>query len=235
MKTLTKPSVFVLAAVLICTHLQAQTADDVVNKYVAAIGGKPAIENIRTVYVESDAEVQGMSTTATTSIINGKAYKFEMDFGGQKFTTCVSEKGGWMVNPMTGTAAEKMPEDQVKMAKGQMSIGGPLYEYAAKGDKIELVGQDSADYKIKLTSAAGTGIFYINKKTYYLDKTVSNVSMGGQDMEITVNFSDYRKLEGGFAFPYSQTVIRPMATVSFTHKKVEVNKPLDPAIFEMPK
>jgi len=236
MKTLRKPSFFALAAILVCTNLQAQTADEVVSKYVAAIGGKSAIESIKTLSVESDAEVQGMTGAATTQIINGKAYKFEMDFAGQKFINCISDKGGWAINPMTGSAsAQPMPDQQLQIAKNQTSIGGPLYDYASRGNKVELAGQDSADYKIKLTSSAGTGTFYINKKTYYLDKTVSSVSMGGQDMEITVSFGDYRKLDGGFAFPYSQSVVQPMATLNFTHKKVEVNKPLDPAIFDMPK
>jgi len=236
MKTLRKPSFFVLSILLVCTRLHAQTADEIVSKHIEAVGGKSAIEGIKTLVVESDAEVQGMTGAATTTIVNGKAYKFEMDFAGQKFTNCISDKGGWTINPMMGGAgAQPMPEQQAKMAKNQMSIGGPLYEYAAHGNKVELAGQDSTDYKIKLTSAAGTGVFYINKKTYYLDKTVSSVTMAGQDMEITVSFADYRKLDGGFAFPYSQTVVQPMATLNFTHKKVEVNKTVDPAIFDMPK
>jgi hypothetical protein len=236
MKTLMKPSFFLLSAVLACTNLHAQTADEIVNHYVAAIGGKSAVESIKTLHIESDAEVQGMAGSGTTSIINGKAYKFEMEFAGQKFTNCVSDKGGWTINPMTGSAtAQPMPEEQLKMTNNQASIGGPLYDYAAKGNKVELAGQDSADYQIKLTSAAGVGTFYINKKTYYLDKTVSNVTMGGQEMEITVSFSDYRKLDGGFAFAFSQSVTQPSATLNFTHKKVEVNKPIDPAIFDMPK
>lgn len=236
METLRKLSFFVLAALLVCTNLHAQTADEIINKHIDAVGGKSAIEGVKSLVVESDAEVQGMTGAATTTIVNGKAYKFEMDFAGQKFTNCVSDKGGWMINPMMGSAsAQPMPEQQLKMAKNQMSIGGPLYEYASRGNKVELAGQDSADYKIKLTSAAGTGTFYINKKTYYLDKTVTSATMAGQDMEITVKFGDYRKLDGGFVFPYSQTVVQPMATLNFTHKKVEVNKTIDPATFDMPK
>ena len=239
METLIKPSVFVLAAVLACTNLHAQTADEVVNKYVAAIGGKPAIESVKTLYIESDAEAMGNQLPSVTWIVNGKGYKNEVDFNGTKIVNCFSEKGGWSINPMTGAStATAMPEEQTKSMKGQMNVGGPLYDYAAKGSKIELVpGKDAADsdYRIKLTAAAATTTFSINKKTYYIDKSVTSANMMGQDVEITVSFSDYRKIDGGYVLAFSQSIVNPQYTVNITHKKVEVNKPIDPAIFDMPK
>ncbi|HXB09286.1 MAG TPA: hypothetical protein VNW04_19310, partial [Puia sp.] len=114
-------------------------------------------------------------------------------------------------------------------------VGGPLYDYAAKGSKIELIGQDSADYKIKLTGSGVGSTFFINKKTYYIDKSIATISMQGTDFETTLTFSDYRKLDNGFVFGFSQTVVNPQATVNVVHKKVEVNKAIDPAIFDMPK
>lgn len=236
METLRKPSFFVLAALLACTNLHAQTADEIVNKYVDAIGGKPAIENIKTLYIESDVEVMGNSLPSITWIVNGKGYKNEVDFNGNKIVNCVSDKGGWTINPMMGsTTATAIPDEQMKTMKGQMNVGGPLYDYAAKGNKIELTGQDSADYKIKLTIPSATTVFYINKKTYYIDKSVTNANMMGQDVEITAAFSDYRKLDGGYVLGFSQSITQPQYTLNITHKKVEVNKTIEPTIFDMPK
>lgn len=237
METLRKSSVFVLAAILVCTNLHAQTADDIVNKYVAAIGGKSAVESVKTLYIESDVDIQGNAAPSTTWIVAGKGYKSEVEFGGAKIQQCVTDKGGWMINPMTGsTTAQAMPEEQIKTMKGQINVGGPLYDYASKGNKIELIGQDTGDYKIKLTTPAAVSVtFFINKKTYLIDKTISTASVQGQDMETTVVFSDYRKLDGGYMMNYAQQVTLPMYSLNITHKKVEVNKPIDPSIFDMPK
>jgi len=236
METLRKQSVFVLAAVLACTALHAQTADEVVNKYVAAIGGKSAIENVKSVYIESEVEVMGNTLPSNTWIINGKGFKSETDFNGAKIVNVITDKGGWMINPPMGVnTATALPDEQLKAMKGRMDIGGPLFDYAAKGGKIELAGQDSADYKIKLTNGSTTSTFFINKKTYLVDKALSNANMMGQDVQITMTFSDYRKLDGGFTFPFGQVVEQPNFTATLTHKKVEVNKSIDPSIFEMPK
>ena len=237
MKTLMKLSVFVLVAVLACTNLHAQTADEIVNKYVAAVGGKTAIENIKTLYIESDVDVMGNNAPSTTWIVNGKGFKSELDFNGSKIVQCVNEKGGWTINPMMGSStAQPLPDEQLKVMKGRIDVGGPLYDYAAKGGKIELLGQDSVDYKVKLTTADGIPVtFFVNKKTYLIDKTVSTVSAQGQDMETTAIFSDYRKLDNGYVINFGQQVSLPMYTLNITHKKVEINKPIDPAIFEMPK
>jgi len=235
METLMKPSVFVLAAVLACTNIHAQSADDIVNKYVVAIGGKSAVENVKTLYIESDVDFQGNPVPSTTWIISGKGYKSELEFGGAKMQQCITDKGGWMTTPGS-TTAQAMPEEQMKTMKGQINVGGPLYDYASKGNKIELIGQDTGDYKVKLTTPSAVSVtFFINKKTYLIDKTVSNANIQGQDMETTVTFSDYRKLDGGYLMNFYQEVTLPMYNLKITHKKVEVNKPIDPSIFEIPK
>lgn len=237
MKTLRKSSVIALAVVLACTDLHAQTAEEIVSKHINAIGGKTAVDNVKSLYIESNVEVMGNDAPSTTWIISGKGTKSETTFNGSKFVQCVTDKGGWKIDPMSGqTTAVAIPDDQLKTLQGQINVGGPLYDYAAKGSKIELLGKDSADYKVKLTTSAGLAItFFINMKTYLLDKTVSTISAQGQDMETTVTFSDYRKLDGGYMLNFGQQVTLPMYTLNITHKKVEVNKPIDTSIFDMPK
>ena len=239
MKTLRNGSCLLLAATLGISSVHAQTADEIVNKYADAIGGKTVLNGIKSLYVESSLEVTGMEASTVTSIIYGKGYKSETEFNGAKMVQSVTDKSGWAVNPMAGqNTPTAMTDEQVKTGQAQLQIGGPLYNYAAKGYKVELIGKDTAnggEYKLKLTGAGLEATYYINAKTWLLDKEVDKVSAQGQEVELTITYSDYKKTDAGFVVYGARQITAPQYTVNFTNKKIEVNKTIDPAIFEMPK
>jgi len=235
MKTLIKGALLLSATLGIVTT-QAQSVDDIVSKHIEALGGKTVLNSIKSIYVESTVEFMGNEAPSTTYILNGKGYKNELDFSGTKIVQCVTDKGGWAINPMAGaTTAQPIPADQLKNYQLQLHVGGPLMDYAAKGYKAELTGKDSASYKIRLTTPDGIDMtYFIDQKTYLINKAVSKISMGGQEIETTAVFSDYR-FTNGYSLAYSQQVILPQVTLNITNKKVEMNKDIDPAMFEMPK
>ncbi len=237
MKTLIKSSFLLLLGALSFTNLKAQSVDDIVNKNIEALGGKTVVSGVNSLVIESTVEVMGNEANGTTYILNGKGYKSEIDFGGQMVVNCVTDKGGWMINPLMGqTTAKAIPEDQLKASQGQLQVGGPLFNYAAKGNKVELVSKDTADYKLKLTTPDGLVVtYFINTKTYLADKVINRVSVQGQEIETTINFSNYKKTDYGFVMPYTQEVNTPQYTITITNKKIDVNKSIDPAIFVMPK
>lgn len=236
MKTLIR-GVLLLSATLGIVTTQAQSVDEIVGKHLDALGGKTVLNSIKSVYLESTVEIMGNEAPSTTYILNGKGYKNELDFNGAKIVQCVTDKGGWAINPMGGaTTAQALPADQLKSYQIQLNVGGPLMDYASKGFKAELIGKDSAAYKIKLTTPDGIDIvYYIDMKTYLISKAVNKLNMGGQQIETTAAFTDYRKTDVGYVIAYSQQLILPQITLNITNKKVEMNKEVDPAIFEMPK
>src|SRR5882757_8944291 len=199
MKTL-KTGAFILLASLSLGSVKAQTVDEVVTKYVDALGGKSLISSIKTIYVESSIDIMGNEAPSVTYIINGKGYKNEVDFNGTKIVQCVTDKGGWALNPMAGsTTPTAIPEDQVKASQAQLQVGGPLYDYAAKGNKVELIGKDTSGgataYKVKVTTGSVDIVYYIDASSYHSNKAVSQFIANGQDIESTASFSDYKKTE----------------------------------------
>ena len=139
---------------------------------------------------------------------------------------------------MGQTAPEALPAEQAKAGQSQLQIGGPLFDYAAKGNKVELLGKEDvagvSAFKLKVTTKDSiVSTYFIDPNTYYVLKAISSANTGGQEGETIVTFSDYKKTEFGYVFPMGQQITLPQGiSLNITHKKVEVNKEIDPKVFE---
>jgi hypothetical protein len=233
--------VLAFAALLCAVTVSAQTADEIINKYVQAIGGKDFLSKITSVYTESSMDVMGMQATVKSTTLNGKGMKQEIDVQGSLMVTCLTDKGGWSINPMAGgTSPEDMPESQYNSGKDQIVVGAPFINYAEKGYKAELVGNEAVGtvnaYKIKLTTPDSTTTFYFfDPGTSYMVKTIQQMDMQGQMTDNEITYSDYRQVEG-YAAPYKMdmNIAGGQFQMAMTVSKVELNKPVDETIFTKP-
>ena len=216
----------------------APSADEIVAKYIDAIGGKDAISKVKSMYMETSVEAMGNDNPGTIEVMDGVGYKSETDFNGATIIQCYTDKGGWTVKPMMGASdPTPMPEDVYNTGKGQIYVGGPLFDYAAKGSKIESMGKDGNAYKIKLTTKEGVESTYkIDATSFLLTEVQAKGKMQDQEIEITSDYSDYRKTDAGLMMPYSIAIdLGGQFALTMTIKKVELNKTIDPSDFAMSK
>jgi hypothetical protein len=237
-----KHSLLLLTTLVCFATVHAQTVEDILNKHQEAMGGNDKLAQLKSVHMEMSTQIMGNEAPASVTIVEGKGFKSESEAMGQKIVQVVTDKGGWMINPMTGaTTAQAMPDEQYKQAADQIYATGPLYNYQEKGNTIELQGQEKVGdvnaYKLKITTKGGSEItFYIDPATYYIIEAVKTGEMMGNPVTITVTNSDFQKTPEGYVFPRSiQTSLGDQ--FSFTSKvtKVDINPTVDTTIFDMPK
>lgn len=234
-----KLNVLALAALFSAAVVHAQSAEDIIAKHLDAVGGKEKLAGINSVRMESTLQVMGNEAPNTTTILNGKGYRNESEFNGQKIIQVYTDKSGWMVNPMAGaTDPQAVPDDQLKAGQEQI-YAIPLLDYAARGGKAEYLGQEKVDevnaYKVKITNAGGSTTFYFDPSTYYVIQAIRQTEMMGQQIDVTVKSSDFKKTDYGWVVPQSiEMNMGGQFSMTLKLKSIEINKEVDPKIFDMP-
>jgi len=223
-------------AAITASSMYGQTVDEVISKHVDAIGGKDKLSQLKSLYTENSMDVMGNAVTQKEYLLEGKGFKSEVEFNGSNIIQCVTDKGGWMINPMMGsTDAQAIPDAAFKSSRPMIYVGGALTDYSAKGYKAELVGKENGSFKIKVTADGNETYYFIDASTYYLTKSIMKSEAMGQAVEMTTTYSDHKKTDFGVVLPYTKSVDMGMFQYVQKIDKVEVNKQIDPKIFDMPK
>jgi hypothetical protein len=191
--------------------------------------------------MEKNTEVMGNESASKTTVVNGKGYKNESDFNGQQLVQVVTDKGGWVINPFAGsTSATEISPEQYKSSEDEIYFPDPLFNYAEHGAKVEAAGQekvgDVSAYKIKYTNKdSAVSTYYIDSATNYIIQVIRTGVVQGQSTDFTISYSDYKKTDFGIYVPYTVGIDMGQFNLKNTTTKVEINKTVDPSIFEMPK
>ena len=228
-------SILILAFV----STNAQTADDVIQKYSKAIGGLAAFNAIKTMKTTGTITTQGVDLALTSQIINGKAVRSDVQAMGQSVINSYKDGKGWKINPFAGvtTVTDMTPEELIDF-KSQSMIASQLMDYKARGHKVELEGQENVEgiktYKIKLTNKDDNKVatYFISVTDNTMIKSISTRQVQGQDIEIETFYSDIKDFNG-LKFPMVRT--QKMQGQVFQEIKIaaiEFNVPIDEKIFD---
>ena len=227
---------FFVAAALLLGGLtaKAQTADEIIDKHIKAIGGHDAWAKINSVKMNCSVSANGTEIPVTVTTLNHKGQRMEFNIGDMSCYMVITPKEGWAYYPIQGqTKPEAMTEEQVKQSQDGLDITGSLYDYKQKGNKVTYLGKDNIEgtdcYKLKVNQASGKEeTIYIDATTYYQVRSVMKVKANGKETEGITNYGNYQKLPEGIVYPMSiESGNGPLAV-----KSVEVNKPVDESIFK---
>ncbi|RYY52709.1 MAG: hypothetical protein EOO09_20525, partial [Chitinophagaceae bacterium] len=229
----------VLAFTISCFTVTAQTAEQIVDKAYTAAGGAANAEKIKTLKLTGSISVQGMEFPMTQHLIRGRGVRTEIPVMGSMVQMSYLDGKGWKQNPFEGAPEPTaMTEAELKEQQDQTSPVSPLFDGVKKGDKLELLGEETAGaeklWKIRSTSSTGVSSTWFINSSYDIVKVISKREAAGQVQDIETAFSDYRQAEG-VRLPYK--LVNSAAGQVFLEinvDKYDFNIPVDEKIFAMP-
>jgi hypothetical protein len=162
---------FLFSLVLLSTQIKAQTADEIINKYITAIGGKDKWAQVNSMKVNGYIEVQGIKINFTQQAIHGTGVRVDAEFQGQKIIDITTPTMGWTQNPFSGKSTlQPISEEELQQKLDDLDIQDEFVDYAFKGSTVEFIGKDEVDgnefYKIKmLTKNKNESVYFFDVNT----------------------------------------------------------------------
>jgi photosystem II stability/assembly factor-like uncharacterized protein len=233
--------VFVLA-LLLTASLSAQTADEIINKYLQTVGGADRIQAVKSLR-RTGRFTGGGGFEAAILELNQRPSSVRQEFTIQGFTGVNSYEGtsGWKFEPFGGKKdIESLSEDELKAIIDDSDFDGPLVNYQQKGNKVEYVGMEPVDgtdtYKLKVTLKNGDERYYYMDADYYVPiKIDTKRTIRGAEREFETILGDYKQVNGWY-LPHSLQS-GPKGSQfkgTTTYETIEANVELPAAIFSKP-
>jgi outer membrane lipoprotein-sorting protein len=220
----------------------AQTADDIVKKYIEARGGAEKIKAVQSERVTGHITfAAGVEGPFLIEFKRPLKLHMEATFQGHSLVRVYDGKSGWIINPFDANkGAQPMTVEDLESVSDESDFDGPLVDYKAKGNQIEFAGKDELEgkpaYKLKLTRKNGdTRTYYIDASSYLVVQWDGVTKLEGKDILFQNFLHDYRDVEG-LKFPFEVDTSFPEAPQQrkFVIESVELNPPIDDARFAKP-
>jgi outer membrane lipoprotein-sorting protein len=221
----------------------AQTADEIVKKALEARGGVAKLKAVQSERIAGHITfARGEEGVFVVELKRPLKMRAEISIEGQKIIRVYDGKSsGWMINPFVETKdAQPMSSEDLKNISDESDFDGPLVDYQAKGNQIELAGKETLDdkpvYRLKLTNKNGDVRFYfLDGASFLLVKWEGVRRSGEQELPWESYFSDFQEVHGiRFPFRIDQGSPGTEMKQTLTAEKIEIDPQIDDSQFAKP-
>jgi outer membrane lipoprotein-sorting protein len=226
----------------------AQSADEVIEKHLAAIGGRDVLSKLTsrtatgTITLTTPAGDVSGSIELFAKAPNKARSLIKVDlssFGAGELVVDQRFDGaaGYVLDTLNGN--RDITGNQLDNMRNA-AFPTPFLAYKDAGVKAELIGKDKVGDRdvvvVQLTPKTGSASkTFFDAETYMVLKTTSviNVPQLGRDVEQVVEFSDFRPVDG-VKMAHGLKATNPVQTYSVTLNAVQHNKDIDDKLFVKP-
>lgn len=238
----------ILAIALVSTMpapASAQSADEIVEKHLAALGGRAALTKLTSrkatgtvTFETAGGEFKGPIELYNKAPNKARALiKLDLSAVGAPEPMVIDQR----FNGTTGHTSNNLQGDtditgnQLENMKNNF-FPSSLLNYKASGATLAVQPRESIDGKeylvLVMTPKIGSAVkMYFDPATYLLEQTSAKVSSPEQgEFEQVNRVSDYRDV-GGLKMAFKSVATSPQQVVTITLDKIESNPALDDAMF----
>lgn len=209
------------------------TADEVMDKYITAIGGKDALMKVTDMTTSMSSEGQMGAIMITRKQKMPNKFSMVINANGMEVMKQTGDGSKIVMGGMQGSRTIDGPAAQQMNA---MNTLFPELHYAENGVKTTLVGPEKIEgkdtYKLSHATADGTVTWTDNFDAttgLKVQSVVTNKSPQGE-MTSTMTYSDYKDTNG-IKFPMTIMQQSPRGPMTMTVDNVKINKGLKDSDF----
>jgi len=220
---------------------QVQTVDEIVAKHIEARGGYARIKAIQTIRITRTVATPFANVKVVISKKRPQLYRADQTAPGQPTTPRgVNPDAAW--DTAQGKVTLRPPDLATEAREIDADFDGWLVDWKAKGHTVVLEGQEAISgtntYKLKLTTKSGAVRYiYLDAKTYLDRRQTGVLKAPGRQEQFVMDFSNWKATDG-VLFPMNvdedrtgRGITQSFATYT---EKIELNVPLDDALFATP-
>jgi hypothetical protein len=203
------------------------TAQQILDKYQAALGGAAALNGIKSETVTATRVAGDNSSPETVIRADGKLL-ITGDRGGSKVKSGYDGTMYW-----NGTASEARSD-----SAAQLALDLPLYPGAGlKAEGARVFGEAPLDgktaYLVAVRSPDGAARYYFDKDSGLLLRIITGAPTYLGTLPLQVDYSDYRAVEG-VKLPFASAWSDHTRTWERKVSDIKLNAPVDAAVFVPP-
>lgn len=228
---------------------QAQSVDDIINKYFENTGGRAKWEALQGLKMTAKINQGGMEIPFDMyQFKDGRAMQV-ITFQGKEIKQGVFDGSTLWSHNFMNMKPEKSDAEATENYK--LEIGefpDPFLKYKERGLKVELLGKETIDgtetFKIKLTKkpisvdgkpAENIVFYFFDTENYVPLMMESEIKQGPAKGQVSqAKFSDYQEV-GGLMMPFSMTQgVKGGGSQTLTISNIELNPKIDDAALKYP-
>jgi hypothetical protein len=234
--------VWILFFAVLAPAAFAQSADEVLGKYLEARGGLDKIKAVDSARFTGTMSLgPDMAAPFVWTWMRPNKLRVEFTVQGQTGVQAFDGESGWTLMPFAGiTDPLPMAEEEARVFEEQADLDGQFVDSEKKGYVIEYIGEEEVAgtpaHKIKVTNKHGDiSYVYFDAEGSLEIKEEGKRTYRGEEIEFEVTKGDYREVDGlMFAHSIENRPKGAPAGQTVTFEKIELNVEASDSDFAMP-
>jgi hypothetical protein len=217
--------------------LPTLTADQILENYIKAIGGREAWKKLTTRISTGTIDVPAMNLSGLVMVKEKAPNRsvFTVNFNGAVFQQGFDGATGWSSDPQNGL--REQTGDELAETKRDSDFYHPL-DLKQVYSKITVTGTDKIDdrdaYVVEASSGElGTDRIYFDAQNGLVLRIVGQHHTLEGPATFTEDFRDFREVDG-IRLPYTVHQESPSSTFTIKFTEIRHNEAIDDAIFSKP-